>query len=231
MADRSKHALQLQTIAMMESMEVFFLERVAERDENQAENMDNVSRRYFYKSQAEDIYSFRASQRADYFAKLAAQEQHLANNMFLNVKHDEDLHAQLIHNMTMLQEQQDQWQQQLRAVHQGACAAKLLWTVCDVVEGTVDLQHKIDSEALELQHDLAQSSSLSHREYLEQFAAKILQGRAEHYNQTAQQLLQVADYWQQQARRDYLQGLPKLLERHYRPIHTTSSPRMDLSCT
>ena len=204
----SRSALQLHTMAVIQDMEAYILEMEVTTVEREVQKEASEAQRYFYDSQVEENLAEREKLRAEYFQNLAEQDQGEANRAKLRVRHDEALYAKLIANMTAGEEEANLREKNLRTIHTGVCGTAVFSTLCNVVEGAVDLQRQADQESLVIQQELLakqekRKDALSRREFMDQLVAEALQQKATHLNQTSQYLFDTSAHFQNQSQQFY----------------------------
>jgi chemotaxis protein histidine kinase CheA len=199
----TRTALQLHTMAVIENMEVFFLDQQADRLEHEAQKELSQARRFHYDSQVEQVVAEREEQRAAYFEHLAQQDQAQADQAWRKVQHDEARYEQLIRNMTATEQALEDTQRP--PIQKGLCGSSLLYAICEAVEGTVDLQRRADAESVLLQQELLRAQQtkkqeLLEKEFMDELIAQALQQQATRYNETSHYLYDMADHFQNQSR-------------------------------
>mmetsp|Transcript_16197 Transcript_16197/g.21189 ORF Transcript_16197/g.21189 Transcript_16197/m.21189 type:complete len:659 (+) Transcript_16197:95-2071(+) len=203
MSDSMQDALRMSVFDLMEQLEIHDLEIQAEREEYRAHSYKEKAAILDNKSDNEHGFANKARTRGDYLAKVAAMEEEESQTTLEKAQRNEELREQVLGNLTLEEQEHEETLNKLRSVHQGICNYTLFGKVCDTVGGVTGLQQKSKSEALRIQSELIQVSTLDREEKLQEIVSKMLQGKSQEYSNTASDLLHVADLWDQHAQKEY----------------------------
>lgn len=206
----TRSALQLHTLAVMQDMETYFLAMEADTVEQKAQQELTQMEQYEYDRQVEHAFGSREERRAEYFAHLAQQENEQVDKAKINVRHDEALYQELLQNYTTQQENlmaARNKDQQHSVATTGLCGSVVLSPICNVIEGTLDMErtnHTVNAESILLQQRLSKTKkrmqALERKEILDQIVEQALQRQASRYQQTSQQLYEMAAHFESESR-------------------------------
>jgi len=196
-------ALRLAVFDWMEHLEAYQYDVQARQDEQQAHALEQAADAAHEKSDQEHHQAEITRHRAEYLQKLASLEERHGHELLDEAQHNEALRQQVLQNLTLEEKHHEQTLNQLRDIHEGVCNWTLLSHLCDTVGGVTGLQQRSNREALQIQADYRHATSLQRKERLEQLVAQMLQGKAERFHQTSQELLHVADLWDEHAQQAY----------------------------
>ena len=137
------------------------------------------------------------------------QTETFAEKLQQHVQDDETQRLQVLANLSIDEQRRDDLQYQLNHIGNGACDYALVSWACNLIGRTGDislqtrvsnqkdeLQKQVQDEYILIQQELDENDQLSRREFLETLIANALQGQAQKYNQTAMELLKVAEFYE-----------------------------------
>ena len=191
----------------MENLEAYRLERDVLKEKRGAGTFEEEAERLEAKAAIEEVYAERDRDYSYHMAEMANLEQQKAESMLDKSHFTEELRQKVLANITQTQEDEEETLEQIRKIHEGACSWKGLSTICDTVGGITGLQQKADKEALLIQSEWREAAALDRQEKLQSMIAEMLVGKAEKFNETASDLLRVADLWEAHADRQWEMAL------------------------
>jgi hypothetical protein len=206
MTSQVHQAMKLAALAVMENGEAQELQLEADQDWQKADAYQSKASRASYFSRADQNWAVKDRKRGAVFARATHKEQEAADNMAARAEQDHLWHVALLKNVTIDLEQEHETLQQLEAKHGGFCGIRIVRQVCDVLGGTADLQQQADQEALSLHQEWILAQKVGRQEFMEDYVAGILQGKASEYNRTATGLLKAAIEWDKRAEYDLKQA-------------------------
>jgi hypothetical protein len=201
-------ALRLTAIHMLEASESIQLHQQASYEEYEAKVLEQESQQLQARGEWEhDIYAQQQRQRGEFLLKLSVYEQNKANMHWHNVERDQELHQQIMANVTLDTERHEETLQELQNKMQNAAAfcnmTSLFSSLCNAIGGVTSLQEKSDHEALLLQKEWNNANEADQDEVMELTVAKLLQHQADEYKNTSEKLLAAAKAWDERAQVDY----------------------------
>jgi hypothetical protein len=201
-------ALRLTAIHMLEATESVQLRNQASYDAYQAQEMEQESQQFQSRAEWEhEVAAQQNRQRGDFLAKLAVWDQGKANVHWANVERDQELHEQIMANLTLATEQHEETLEELQNKMQSASSfcnmTTLFSSLCHAIGSVASLQEKSDHEALQIQKEWNDATAADQDEVMELTVAKLLQRQADEYNETSQKLLAAATAWDERAQLDF----------------------------
>jgi hypothetical protein len=201
-------ALRLTTIHMLEATESVQLHQQASYEAYEANALEQESQQLQTRAEWEhDVLSQQNRQRGQILSKLAAWDQTKAKIHWMNVERDQELHAQVMANLTLDTERHNETLQELQSKMQNSAAfcnlTSLFASLCNAIGRVASLQEKSDHEALLIQKEWDDAAAAEKDKVMELTVAKLLQRQADEYNATSQKLLAVAAAWDERAQLDY----------------------------
>ena len=206
MSTSMQGALRLSLFDIMEQIEMHELKKAAKRDEELAGLYEDEANKMEEKSEKEHDFANQTRSRGDILAALAEMKEQKSNQLVDAAHHNEELRQKVLQNLTREELQHNQTLNKLRSVHEGLCRNTFIGKVCEAVGGVTGLQQQSRTEALRIQSDLHTASALEQKERLQEVVAKMMLDKSHKYNESATNLLHVADIWDEHAQKDYEAG-------------------------
>lgn len=195
-----QQSLRLEAVSKMERSETIHVAWQLQHVHDEATELTQKAQQDSYRAKVEeDVYAARSRQRGDYYEFLAEHDRVAADNLYTQRNNTELRHAQILANISQELQQREHVLQELREINPGACGWAVIKSICDVVGHTARLQHRAEDELVQIHKDWQRARDMERNEYLEELVAELLQGHANKYNETANDLFQVADLWDQRA--------------------------------
>ncbi|KAL7559132.1 hypothetical protein ACA910_010213 [Epithemia clementina (nom. ined.)] len=202
MASSVRMALRLATIDVIENMERYHMEYEAKKEEKEAKEYKESAQILEERAEIQQVYAQRNRLRGHYMEQMAEMEHQKAGSMLDKFHRTKELRQQVLANLTLDQEEERKTLERIQHIHQGACSWRGISSICDALGGITGLQEHADQEALQIQAEWQEASGLERQEKLQSMIAQMLEGKAEKYNETATDLLRVADIWEKRAQEE-----------------------------
>jgi hypothetical protein len=200
-----QQALIRTAIAVMENGEWLFLEGEAYRDAAKASQYEANAKYLVQRSEAEHSMATRSRTRGEYFEDLANVDAQQANRSYFEMLQDDKLRLELVDNLTTDKDELallEREKSNRTFVLSRMCSCKVLDGFCNVFGGVPDLPKKIDVEIQQIVHQYRALCETERQEFLHGLVAEILQGYANKYNHTANDLLQIAKLYDELSKKD-----------------------------
>jgi hypothetical protein len=208
-----RQSLRLRAIAVMESIE---FQQLLLQQQKQQRNNDGTAQAYANQSallevraQAEEARAQQLQHRAHQYETMWENEKRDAEYVLEQVQRDNDLRLALLANITKEQDMEDKLEQEelAKRVHLGWCDTALVRSACMAIGGVTSLHNQELDEKARIVQDTQELNGIEENEFLDELIALFLLGKAQRYNETAQDLIKLAAIWKARAQHDEAQAV------------------------
>jgi hypothetical protein len=198
-------ALALTALNVMEDMEYQATQMESQVVHAAYDSARSESHQYAYQAAIDNVYASRTETIAEYMAKIAAEEQEGANDMWSTMDETDAARLELLNRLDEERQAKENLLQKLRdnQFGDGVCGWKGIRSLCTLVGGSASLlQSQADSLSTQIHRDMQARAAVDHREFMERLVANALQDKETMYQESAKALFDAATLWQIQADKD-----------------------------
>ena len=202
-----QEALRLSLLRLLDGLEVAALTERTNRQEDEATAYQTESVNLSNQATQDEHYAEIQRNRGDYLERLSRMETAQAAMHYQWARHDDAERAALLQNITALQEDRNETLTELQqVVHEGACAWKVVSSICAAVGGATKLQERADADSLAIQNDWREANQLERQEAMQNLVAEMMTTKSHRYDQAAHDLWQIANQWEVAAQQAWNQS-------------------------
>ena len=198
-----QQALRLAMIRLLEGVEYAQAHQAYQAATQQATEYQQAAQEYQQAAARDAFYAHRQRERGQYLQQLGDMEGRDAAMHAAMAQQDDQERLALLHNISNWEQDENATLTELREIHKGACGWKVVQSLCSTVGGATQLQERAHADYLEIHNEWKQAQELKRQQVMQTMVADMLTAKSVRYNESAIELQQIAQQWDERAQQDY----------------------------